>query len=65
MIETVLNATAIQPMESEVFGVTLSRRGNRGHGWVDSEPLPCAGRDDDWIAVTVRERPSSGGRWSI
>jgi crotonobetainyl-CoA:carnitine CoA-transferase CaiB-like acyl-CoA transferase len=32
MIETVLNATAIQPMEFEVFGATLSRQGNRGHG---------------------------------
>ena len=52
MIETVLNATAIQPMESEVFGVTLSRRGNRGHGWVIQNLYRCRG-DDDWIAVTV------------
>ena len=53
MIETVLNATAIQPMEAEVFGITLSRRGNRGHGWVVQNLYRCAG-DDDWIAVTVR-----------
>ena len=53
MIETVLNVTAIQPMEAEVFGVTLSRRGNRGHGWAVQNLYRCAG-DDDWIAVTVR-----------
>jgi crotonobetainyl-CoA:carnitine CoA-transferase CaiB-like acyl-CoA transferase len=52
MIETVLNVTAIQPMEAEVFGVTLSRRGNRGHGWAVQNLYRCAG-DDDWIAVTV------------
>jgi crotonobetainyl-CoA:carnitine CoA-transferase CaiB-like acyl-CoA transferase len=52
MIETVLNATAIQPMEAEVFGVTLSRRGNRGHGLAVQNLYRCAG-DDDWIAVTV------------
>ena len=52
MIETVLNATAIQPIESEVFGVTLSRRGNRGHGRGVQNLYRCAG-DDDWIAVTV------------
>jgi crotonobetainyl-CoA:carnitine CoA-transferase CaiB-like acyl-CoA transferase len=52
MIETVLNATAIQPMEAEVFGVTLSRRGNRGHGRGVQNLYRCAG-DDDWIAVTV------------
>lgn len=52
MIETVLNATAIQPMEAEVFGVTLSRRGNRGHGSAIQNLYRCAG-DDDWIAVTV------------
>ena len=44
MIETVLNVTAIQPIESEVFGVTLSRRGNRGHGSVDAEHLPVRRR---------------------
>ena len=40
MIETVLNTTAIQPIEAEVFGVTLSRQGNRGHGWGHPESLP-------------------------
>lgn len=53
MIETVLNVTAVQPMEFEVFGVTLSRRGNRGHGWAVQNLYRCDG-DDDWIAVTVR-----------
>ena len=52
MIETVLNVTAIQPMEAEVFGVTLSRRGNRGHGWGVQNLYRCDG-DDDWIAITV------------
>jgi crotonobetainyl-CoA:carnitine CoA-transferase CaiB-like acyl-CoA transferase len=52
MIETVLNVTAIQPIEAEVFGVTLSRRGNRGHGGAIQNLYRCAG-DDDWIAVTV------------
>jgi crotonobetainyl-CoA:carnitine CoA-transferase CaiB-like acyl-CoA transferase len=52
MIETVLNVTAVQPMEAEVFGVTLSRRGNRGHGWAVQNLYRCAGADD-WIAVTV------------
>ena len=52
MIETVLNATAIQPIEAEVFGVTLSRQGNRGHGRGVQNLYRCAG-DDDWIAVTV------------
>jgi crotonobetainyl-CoA:carnitine CoA-transferase CaiB-like acyl-CoA transferase len=61
MIETVLNATAIQPIESEVFGVTLSRRGNRGQGWSIQNIYRCAGPggpsedSDDWIAVTVSE----------
>jgi len=53
MIETVLNATAIQPIEAEVFGVTLSRQGNRGHGWAIQNLYRCAG-DDDWVAVTLR-----------
>jgi crotonobetainyl-CoA:carnitine CoA-transferase CaiB-like acyl-CoA transferase len=53
MIETVLNVTAAQPMEAEVFGVTLSRQGNRGHGSAIQNLYRCAG-DDDWIAVTVR-----------
>jgi crotonobetainyl-CoA:carnitine CoA-transferase CaiB-like acyl-CoA transferase len=53
MIETVLNTTAVQPIEAEVFGVTLSRRGNRGHGWAVQNVYRCAG-DDHWIAVTIR-----------
>ena len=56
MLETVLNATAIQAIESEVFGTTLSRRGNRGHGDAIQNIYRCAG-DDDWIAVTVRDDP--------
>jgi crotonobetainyl-CoA:carnitine CoA-transferase CaiB-like acyl-CoA transferase len=65
MIETVLNATAIQPIESEVFGITLSRRGNRGQGWSIQNLYRCAGpggpseKSDDWIAVTVSE----DGHW--
>jgi crotonobetainyl-CoA:carnitine CoA-transferase CaiB-like acyl-CoA transferase len=54
MLETVLNATAIQAIESEVFGITLSRRGNRGQGELIQNLYRCAG-DDDWIAVTVRD----------
>lgn len=52
MVETVLNATAIQPIEFEVFGVTLTRRGNRGHGVALQNLFRCSG-DDDWIAVTA------------
>jgi crotonobetainyl-CoA:carnitine CoA-transferase CaiB-like acyl-CoA transferase len=58
MLETVLNATAIQAIEAEVFGVTLGRRGNHGHGEVIQNIYRCAG-DDDWIAVTVRD----DGQW--
>jgi crotonobetainyl-CoA:carnitine CoA-transferase CaiB-like acyl-CoA transferase len=54
MLETVLNATAIQTIESQVFGKTLSRRGNRGHGDAIQNIYRCAG-EDDWIAVTVRD----------
>lgn len=54
MLETVLNATAVQAIESEVFGVTLSRRGNRGHSAAIQNIYRCAG-SDDWIAVTVRD----------
>lgn len=54
MLETVLNATAIQAIEAEVFGVTLGRRGNRGHGQAIQNLYRCAG-EDDWIAVTVRD----------
>ena len=48
MLETVLNATAIQPIESEVFGKTLGRQGNRSHGRAP-EPLPVR-RGRRWIA---------------
>jgi crotonobetainyl-CoA:carnitine CoA-transferase CaiB-like acyl-CoA transferase len=58
MLETVLNATAIQSIESEVFGRTLGRRGNRGHPDSTQNLYRCAG-DDDWIAVTVRD----DGQW--
>ncbi|BBX62647.1 CoA transferase [Mycobacterium saskatchewanense] len=54
MLETVLNATAVQAIESEVFGKTLGRRGNRGHPDVSQNIYRCAG-EDDWIAVTVRD----------
>ncbi|MDR3658189.1 MAG: CoA transferase [Mycobacterium sp.] len=54
MLETVLNATAIQAIESDVFGKTLSRRGNRGHCDVVQNLYRCAG-EDHWIAVTVRD----------
>jgi crotonobetainyl-CoA:carnitine CoA-transferase CaiB-like acyl-CoA transferase len=53
MIETVLNVTATQTIESEVFGLTLQRRGNRGHTDVTQNIYRCAG-EDDWIALTVR-----------
>jgi crotonobetainyl-CoA:carnitine CoA-transferase CaiB-like acyl-CoA transferase len=53
MIETVLNVTATQTIESEVFGVTLQRRGNRGHPDTLQNIYRCAG-DDDWVALTVR-----------
>lgn len=52
MLETVLNTTAIQPIEAEVFGKTLSRRGNRGQGGALQNIYRCAG-EDDWIAVSV------------
>jgi crotonobetainyl-CoA:carnitine CoA-transferase CaiB-like acyl-CoA transferase len=58
MIESVLNVTAGQPIEFEMFGITLSRRGNRGHGSAIQNLYRCAG-DDDWIAVTV----SSDDQW--
>ncbi|BBZ71141.1 CaiB/BaiF CoA-transferase family protein [Mycobacterium paraseoulense] len=58
MLETVLNATAIQAIESEVFGTTLTRQGNRGHGDSIQNIYRCAG-DDDWIAVTI----GADGQW--
>ena len=53
MIETVLNVTAVQTMEFEVFGSVMKRRGNRGHGVAMQDIYRCAG-DDNWIAVSVR-----------
>src|SRR4029077_11842254 len=50
MIETVLNVTATQTIEFEVFGKILSRRGNRGHPTATQGIYRCAG-DDNWIAV--------------
>jgi crotonobetainyl-CoA:carnitine CoA-transferase CaiB-like acyl-CoA transferase len=53
MIETVLNVTAAQPIEFQVFGQMLERRGNRGHPAATQNIYRCAG-DDDWIALSVR-----------
>ena len=53
MIETVLNVTAVQTIEFEVFGTVMERHGNRGHTTADQDVYRCAG-DDDWIAVSVR-----------
>ncbi len=53
MIETVLNVTAGQTIEFEVFGTVMERHGNRGHTTADQDVYRCAG-DDDWIAVSVR-----------
>ena len=54
MIESVLNVTAVQPMEFEMFGSTLERNGNKGHHpGVTQDIYRCAG-DDSWIAITVR-----------
>jgi crotonobetainyl-CoA:carnitine CoA-transferase CaiB-like acyl-CoA transferase len=50
MIETVLNVTATQTIEFDVFGEILSRRGNRGHPAAAQDLYRCAG-DDDWIAI--------------
>ena len=52
MIETVLNVTAAQPIEHEVFGQTLQRRGNRGRPGVTQNVYRCAG-EDTWVALTV------------
>ncbi|HKV22317.1 MAG TPA: CoA transferase [Mycobacterium sp.] len=53
MIETVLNVTAVQTIEYEVFGAVMERHGNRGHTAADQDVYRCAG-EDDWIAVSVR-----------
>ena len=50
MIETVLNVTAAQTIEFEVFGEVLARRGNRGHPSDLQDLYRCAG-DDDWVAI--------------
>ena len=53
MIETVLNVTAVQTIEFEVFGVVMERRGNRGHTGAAQDVYRCAG-EDCWVAVSVR-----------
>jgi crotonobetainyl-CoA:carnitine CoA-transferase CaiB-like acyl-CoA transferase len=71
MLEIVLNVTAAQTIEYEVFGTTMVRQGNRGHGKAIQNIYRCAG-DDDWIAVTLRtdsERDAMSGfaggqRWT-
>jgi len=52
MIESVLNVTAVQTIEFEVFGEIISRRGNRGHTTAIQGLYQCAG-DDNWIAISV------------
>jgi len=52
MIETVLNVTAVQTIEFEVFGKVMKRRGNRGDTAVLQDIYRCAG-EDNWIAVSV------------
>jgi crotonobetainyl-CoA:carnitine CoA-transferase CaiB-like acyl-CoA transferase len=53
MIETVLNVTAVQTMEFEVFGRVLERRGNQGHTVPLQDIYQCAG-EDNWVAVSAR-----------
>jgi crotonobetainyl-CoA:carnitine CoA-transferase CaiB-like acyl-CoA transferase len=53
MIESVLNVTAVQTMEFEVYSSIMERRGNRGHSGARQDIYRCAG-DDDWVAMTVR-----------
>ncbi|MGE2727114.1 CaiB/BaiF CoA transferase family protein [Mycolicibacterium pulveris] len=50
MIESVLNVTAAQTMEYEVFGEVMARRGNRGHTAAVQDVYRCAGQDD-WVAA--------------
>lgn len=50
MIETVLNVTAAQTIEYEVFGEVMERRGNRGHTAITQDIYRCAGQDN-WVAV--------------
>lgn len=54
MIETVLNATALQVIEHEVSGKVLTRRGNRGHEFAVQNVYPCAG-EEQWVAISVRD----------
>lgn len=53
MVEAVLNVTAVQTIEYEVFGRVMERRGNQGRGNVVQDVYRCAG-EDDWTAVTAR-----------
>lgn len=53
MIETVLNVTATQTIEFEVFGEILSRRGNRGHRAATQDLYRCEG-DDNWVAISAQ-----------
>jgi crotonobetainyl-CoA:carnitine CoA-transferase CaiB-like acyl-CoA transferase len=53
MIESVLNVTAVQTIEFEVFGRILERNGNRGHSAAIQNLYQCAG-GDNWIAMSVR-----------
>ncbi|MFG1934726.1 CoA transferase [Mycobacterium sp. NPDC048908] len=50
MIETVLNVTAVQTIEFEVFGDILARRGNRGQRDAVQDVYRCAG-EDNWVAI--------------
>lgn len=53
MIETVLNVTAAQTIEYEVFGRVLERTGNQRKEPGTHDIYRCAG-EDDWIAVATR-----------
>ena len=54
MIESVLNATALQVIEHEVSGKVLVRRGNRGHQFAVQNVYAVAG-EEDWIAISIRD----------
>jgi len=54
MVESVLNVTAVQPMEFEMFGLILERRGNKGHHPGETQDIYRCASDDSWIAVTAR-----------
>lgn len=56
MIEAVLNVTAVQTIEHEVFGRVMERRGNRSGGPGPQDVYRCAG-EDDWIAVAAHTEP--------